>query len=409
MMPLQKFKLAYSSTTIRYSLVTYSAILLNALSGVALARSLGASERGILAYYLNFLLLSSFLSGLNFSNATARSLPNTVMEKSTNSQKLFTSIIMLGFALSFASALFINEILVKETYISRFYFFLLLFSNGVSALMSYFDGFWRYTNSIAFLSITRFTGLAAPSILTLLILFSGHSTLEKLLLSQIFAAQLNLIIIFIFQKKHTSIVYPTITTVLKSALLGFPTYCLEYIVVWIVPFLIIHIDGATTLGWYSVALSFALLADVAYGAIEAKNYRKLLDLHNSKSLNIVLFIKNISPIIVMHLIFIPLTFSIPLIFGEDFQKSVLFSFVLVLTRIPIVLARSIISYLISISMNSATLFIYASFLATFIYICLKTNIVWFGFHWIPAYVLSSLTMVLFTVLAFAKVQIGSRR
>ena len=389
-----------NSKSLRFSIVTYIAIALNGLSGVFLARSIGAAQRGVLAYYANFLLMTSFISASNISNATARTFVKRAVGTTKNPKFKANRILVLGFFMSFISAFMVSEVMINDWELNKFYFMILMVSNGFAAYSSLYDGYWRYSNSIATLTWTRFVGLATPSVLTLGLIAIGRAEIRYLLLGQILVTILNLQNIVRFKKKYPITHFPNSGDILRSALNGFPTYLAEYLVSWIIPFLILRMEGSEVLGWYVVALSYALLADVAYTAIESKNYRSMLTNHiDGTSPEVRVFLKNSLPILLMHLIFMPLVVLIPRIYGSDFKTSSLFAIVILIVRIPLVLARSMTSFLISLSKNFETLLIFVSFLVTFILVMLKTDIQLLTFHWIPAYAIAASVMLLVSFLS----------
>lgn len=392
------FKSFLASTTLRFSITTYSAIAINALSGVFLARSIGATERGIFAYYANFLLLTSFMSASNISNATARIFAKGTERTEKNLNFQILKILSLGFLIAFASAFIVSSFMIEDWKLNKYYFALLMVANGFAAYISMYDGYWRFSNSISMLTRTRFVGLAAPSLITLSLLALGIPAIEFLLLGQLVVILLNLYLIFKFKRNHPAIEFPAPINIFKSASKGFPTYLAEYLVSWIIPFLILQIEGSEVLGCYVVALSYALLADVTYTAIEAKNYKSMLVNYSTETKpQIKVFLKNSFPILLMHLIFIPTVLLIPIIYGEDFKKSSLFAFVILIVRIPVVIARSMTSFLISLSKNMETFWIFTSFLLTFTLVMLLSGIQAWSFYWIPAYAIAATIMLLTSI------------
>ena len=168
-----------------------------------------------------------------------------------------------------------------------------------------------------------------------------------------------------------------------------------YFVNWIVPFFILRYEGGEVLGWFTVAMSYALLADVSYTALEAKNYKFMISLSkNENSPEISIFFRKSIPILVMHFAFIPLVFIIPILYGKDFSSSAIFAILILVIRIPLVIARSITSYLISRSKNTQSFLIFMSFLFAYISIMIFSGVKIFGFRWVLAYAIGAITMML---------------
>jgi O-antigen/teichoic acid export membrane protein len=394
---------AVKSKTIRFSFFTYLAIAINVLSGVFLARSMGASQRGLLAYYANFLLLSSFVTASNISNATARTLVNFEHKGELHFRQSKSIFFYVGFLMAAATTYVISDLIINDWQVNKNFFIILMLANALGAVTSMYDGYWRFNNSIAFLTATRFIGLAAPSFFTFILISMGNVEIRYLLLGQLVVIILNLLVIFRFVKKHSRPRFPESREILKSAFYGFPTYLAEYLVSWTIPFFILRVEGSEVLGWYVVALSYSLLADVTYSALEAKNYKFMHSyskLEGSPKLG--LFLKNSSPILGMHLFFISFVFFIPIIYGEEFGNSSLFAAAILIIRVPIVISRSITSYLISTSKNVEPLMIFLSFLITFIMVMSFSNVKLFSFYWIFAYAIGSIVMLLSALLFLFK-------
>jgi hypothetical protein len=303
------------------------------------------------------------------------------------------------------SAFIVSVLLIHDWELNQHFFVFLMLANGLGAFTSLYDGYWRFSNSIVFLTWTRFVGLAAPSILTLCLIAIGRTEIQFLLLGQLLVTFLNLQIILRFKQTNPASQFPDSNVILKSATRGFPTYLAEYLVTWTVPYLILRVEGSEVLGWYVVALSYALLADVTYGAIEAKNYKRMIS--NSMDGRIPkfwIFLRNSLPILGMHLFFLPLVVLIPIIYGQDFKNSSLFAIVILVVRVPMVIARAITSYLVSISRNLETFLIFVSFLITYIPVMLLSNFDLFSFHWIFAYSVAGTTMLGCAFLFLAKIK-----
>jgi O-antigen/teichoic acid export membrane protein len=399
----KKLRIALRSTTTQFALFTYLAIAINVISGVLLARTIGPTQRGKLAYYANFLLLTSFISAANVSNGTARTLVGKDLESTKNPKSQTSSFIFIGFLMAAIPAYLISTLMISEWEINKKYFIFLIMTNALGAFTSLYDGYWRFNNSIKFLTWNRFIGLAAPSIFIIILILLGKAEIRFLLLGQFIVTILNLGTIIFFQKKQPRTQLPESREILKSAFYGFPTYLAEYFVSWVVPFFILRVEGSKVLGWYVIALSYALLADVSYSALEAKNYKLMSSFsnHDNKP-QLGLFLKNSLPVLGMHLVFIPFAFLIPFVYGKDFANSSLFAIVILVARVPIVIARSITSFLVSVSRNVEPLMIFLSFLIAFTTAITLTDFKLFLFHWIFAYILGAIVMLSSAVILLFK-------
>jgi hypothetical protein len=171
----------------------------------------------------------------------------------------------------------------------------------------------------------------------------------------------------------------------------------------VVPFFILRVEGSEVLGWYVVALSFALLADVSFSALEAKYYKLMSSFSKYDDMpQMSLFLKNSLPVLGMHLVLIPFVLLIPYIYGKNFANSSLFAIVILAARVPIVISRSITSFLISVSRNVEPLMIFLSFLISFTTAIALTDFKLFSFHWIFAYAVGAIVMLLIAILFLIK-------
>lgn len=386
---------------IRFILATYIAIILNILSGIILARTIGPEQRGILTYYLNFLLLSSFLSAFNMNNATASTLAKNQLNLKPIKKGDLSLLLAIGFIISFASSLFYFFVSRNSNQINENYFLILMLLNSFSSLIALYEGIWKFNNSIHFLTISRFTGLAIPSLLTIFLVLINKVEIKYLLLGHFFATSTNLFTVYMYYRRTCNVRIPHIGDIVKIGFFGFPSYLIEYLVTWIIPFLILHQDGARTLGWFAVAMSFANLADVSYNALEAKNYRFITSfLKKENQPSLIVLARLAFPIFIMHCIFIPLAFLIPLIYGDSFNNSKNFAIIILLIRFPIILARGINSYLIIHMRNFKSFLIYFAFVLVFFFFMTFGHLYLFTFRWIVAYALAALSMLFCSLFAF---------
>jgi O-antigen/teichoic acid export membrane protein len=385
--------------TAKYLFYSYLGKGISIISGVFLARKLGVVDRGMLTYYANFILLACFVTATNISSGTARIMNSDSRGKNISGRNEFSRFLAYGLSFSFLITVIIGIVLSETKSINRTFFLFLIFTSGLSAFNSYFDGIWKYQNNISLLTLTRFLGIAAPAVFALSLIITDKAQITYLLLSQTIVLLLNILVIIRFLSKRNTVGYPKFLNVIKSSIFGFPTYLAEYLCGWIIPFMILYSDGQIALGNFAIASSYAALADVVFGAIEAKNYKPMVDFYlRYRSTPKKILLSSVSPLIILHLIFIPMTFVIPLVYGSQFQFATIFSICFLLMRIPIVIARTIAYYLVSIGNNHSPIYIYLSFLLAFIITTLLSNLTLIGFHWIFSYLFSAGIMLLTSIL-----------
>jgi len=175
--------------------------------------------------------------------------------------------------------------------------------------------------------------------------------------------------------------------------MGFPAYLCEYLVTWIVPFLILHEEGSEILGWFVIATSFSNLADILYSALEAKNYRFMISYAKMGGIPpTLIFLRKSFPILIMHILFIPFAFFMPLIYGANFKNSAFYAVAILLIRLPIIPSRAISSYFVSTSKSFKSFIVYISFLVVFISFMCFSDFQIFSLKWIAAFASAAFSM-----------------
>jgi O-antigen/teichoic acid export membrane protein len=191
----QKLRNIYLSlkNEIRFTLITYFGIMISVISGVLLARYLGANARGTLAYYTSFILLACFVSSFNFSSGTARVM-NQIPENQDKNERLnLIKVFCIGFLLSTAFAclvIFSGIIESKSLKVSIFFF---LIATGMAAISSYFEGIWTYQGKMIFITAARFLGIFVPAIFAIVLVLIDKATIEVLLLAQLLVLVANIL------------------------------------------------------------------------------------------------------------------------------------------------------------------------------------------------------------------------
>ena len=379
---------------IQFTVFTYFGIAVSVVSGVLTARYLGASARGTLAYYSNYILLVCYVSSFNLSSGTARVLSQINNNSTKNNGTTIVKIFILGFLLSTTLASIIVLSGKIDSNNMKIYLFFILSGTGMAAISSYFEGIWTYMGNLKLIAAARFIGLFIPAAFAIVLVLINKATIGNLLLSQLLVLVANMTIIYNFIKNTKQLKLPDIQVILRSAIRGMPAYLIEYLSFWIVTFTIMQIDGATALGYYAIASSLTSAADSIYGASRVKFYKLLLNqnIRNFQSLSVILT-RSTAPSILLHLIFIPLSFLIPIIYGDNFYPAQKIAIFLLISRTLTISARTIVLYLISIKQDILSILVYLSFLISFLIISHFSETKIFGYHWTFCYLCASLIML----------------
>jgi len=392
---------------IRFTLITYIGIMISVVSGVLLARYLGANARGTLAYYTSFILLACFVSSLNFSSGTARVINQIPENEVKNESVVLIKLFCIGFLLSTVFAcivIFSGVITSKDLKISIFF---ILISTGIATIVSYFEGIWTYHGNLMFINAARFLGLFVPAIFVIVLVLIDKATIEVLLFAQLLVLAANILLIYVYRNYGSHTNSPDFNISVKSAIRGMPAYLIEYLSFWFITYSIMKLDGATALGFYVIASSLASAADSIFVASRVKYYKSLIeqDINNFQSLLVVLF-RSTSPSIFMHLAFTPIALLIPMIYGPDFYSARKIAMFFLLSRIISICARAICLFLISIKKDGYSIFIYLSFLTSFLTLSLFSEKKIMGYYWTFAYLYASIIMFLlsFFLLYFLSVK-----
>jgi O-antigen/teichoic acid export membrane protein len=408
----QKLKDIYLSlkNEIRFTLITYLGIMISVISGVLLARYLGANARGTLAYYTSFILLACFVSSFNFSSGTARVMNQVPENQDKNEYLILIKVFCIGFLLStaFACIVIFSGIIESENLKVSIFFFLI--ATGMAAISSYFEGIWTYQGKLIFITAARFLGLFVPAIFAIVLVLVDKATIEVLLLAQLLVLVANILLIYFYINYGSHTNSPDFNVAIMSAVRGMPAYLIEYLSFWFITYSIMHLDGATALGNYVIASSLASAADSIFGASRVKYYRSLIDqnIKNFQRLLVVLF-RGTIPSLVLHLAFIPLALLIPMIYGSEFYSARKIAVFLLLSRIISICARTIVLFLVSIKKDGYSSVVYLSFLIPFLALSHFSEKKILGYYWTYAYLYASIVMLLTSLILLYSLSVKNRK
>ena len=314
-----------------YMLANYSAYSLNFLSGLILARTLGVDQRGTLAFITTFYLITLLLVPLNSRNGSSFASIKNSNGPSTATHFPFRKMFFRVFIVSITCTAIFDLMLMHR--IEAIYLMFFSISNlacGLTFYIYFVEGIYRVKNNILDLAVLRFLGLAVPSIYVFLLFAIGKVEVKLVLLSQFLAV----ISCTIFLKSRgtlkISFGYEEYSRQVRKTFLG---YALEYLANIVILLSITFTSNTKTIGYFAIAMSFALISETFYPVVESRMLNKIKNLiANGDSPNLNPLVTAIKEMVLSQLIFIPLAFAIPAIYGNMYGQSVYFAVVLIFTK-----------------------------------------------------------------------------
>jgi len=314
-----------------YMLANYSAYSLNFISGLILARTLGVDQRGTLAFITTFYLITLLLVPLNSRNGSSfASIKNSNRTSITTNfpfKKMFFRVFIV---VTTCTAIFDLMLLNRVEAVYLIFFSISNLACGLTFYIYFVEGIYRVKDNILDLAVLRFLGLAVPSIYVFLLFAIGKVEVKLVLLSQFLAV----ISCTIFLKSRIplkiSFSYDEYSEQVKKTFLG---YALEYLANIVILISITFTSSTKTIGYFAIAMSFALISEAFYPVVESRMLNKIkILIANGDSPNLNLLVTAIKEMVLSQLIFIPLAFAIPAIYGNEYGQSVYFAVVLIFAK-----------------------------------------------------------------------------
>jgi O-antigen/teichoic acid export membrane protein len=312
-------------------LANYSAYSLNFLSGLILARTLGVDQRGTLAFISTFYLITLLVVPLNSRNGSSFASIKNSNRTSITTHFPFKKMFFRVFIVVATCTAIFDLILLKK--IEPGYLIFFSVSNlacGLTFYIYFVEGIYRVKENILDLAVLRFLGLAVPSIYIFLLFALGKVEIKLVLLSQFLAV----ISCTIFLKSRgplkISFRYDEYSEQVKKTFLG---YALEYLANIVILISITFTSSTKTIGYFAIAMSFAMISETFYPVVESRMLNMIKTLIASgDSPNLNPLVTAIKEIVLSQLIFIPLAFAIPAIYGKEYGQSVYFAIVLIFAK-----------------------------------------------------------------------------
>lgn len=314
-----------------YMGANYSAYLLNFISGLILARKLGPEQRGALAYVSSFYLVTLLLVPMNSRNgsslAAIKSKEWVPAEESFPFKKLHLRAFIIAIA---CTSLFSALIAQRTDNLTLVMFSISNIACGLTFYIYFTEGIYRASEKIFDLAVLRFLGLAIPSIYVFILFAFDKLQVYLVLLSQFFA----LLACFLFLRSKGSLVvsfdYGNYTHQVRKTYLS---SILEYTVNFLIFFSVILTGSDELIGLFVVAVSLTMVSETFFPLVESRMFKKLVDSYNQGGAwSKVPLRQAIKEMIASQILFIPLAFAIPIIYGDEYQKSVGFAVVLIIAK-----------------------------------------------------------------------------
>jgi len=210
------------------------------------------------------------------------------------------------------------------------YFSISSLTCGLTFYIFFAEGIFRVKEKNLDLAVLRFLGLASPSLYVFLLWVVDKVEVKFLLLSQGIAMVSCTIFLIARGPMKINFSYNEYSKQVKKTFVG---YALEFLVNIIILISVTSTSNNQTIGYFAIAMSFALMSDTFFPVVESRMFNKIHSLnpnqinHNLSPLNIA-----VKEIIFSQLIFIFLAFAIPVIYGAQYAPSVYFAIVLIFVK-----------------------------------------------------------------------------
>jgi len=383
----------------------YAAYVLNFFSGLILARNLGPEGRGKFAFLSSLFLVTLLLAPINSRNGSSLASMKEESWSMDDGEFPFRKIHIWVISITLTCTLAFLFALYGEFQIETLVFFSV--SNlacGLAFYIYFAEGILRVQERLFELAMLRFLGLAIPSLYIFILFFLGTLNLELVLLSQFLAVTA----CFLYLKYHALIEpkfrYITYSNQVKKTFLG---YSLEYIANILILLSVSFTEDAQSIGHFAVAMSVILISETFFPLIES---RMLNRIHQSSSINNLMslgpLMKAMKELAVSQIVFVPMVFLIPSIYGIAYSESVNFALALILARFLFSTVKLLNFYFVLSNRYDIPISLYSIYILLYIsnFLLLKDNNN--EFSWQISSVLASLGVALLGFLLIRKLKAG---
>ena len=392
-----------SQSRVVYMGANYSAYLLNFISGLILARKLGPEQRGVLAYVSSFYLLTLLLVPMNSRNgsslAALKSKEWVSYQGSFPFKKLYFRSIMVAIACTLLFAILLAHRIDTLTLVV---FSISNLACGLTFYIYFSEGIFRASEKIFNLAVLRFLGLAVPSIYVFILYAFDKLQVNLVLLSQFFA----LLSCFLFLRSkgrlvasfdYANYVYQVRKTYLSSAL--------EYIANFLIYFSVILTGSEKSIGLFVIAVSLTMVSETFFPLVESRMFKKLESSYSKDEVwSKVPLLQAIKEMVMSQILFIPLAFAIPFIYGADYQRSVEFAIILIIAKCNFSIVKLCCSFSAIVDSFELPVQLNTFFLISYSVIFCGANMLGFRDSWQWSSIVATSTVALLSLVFIKKLR-----
>lgn len=382
-------KKIFDSNDISYLIYNYLGVALNLVSGIILARSIGADSRGALAYCMVFIAMANYASSLNLSNGMSLSIRhlsnnyfNDRQDRSTKRKIILAAFgtgIIVTCIVGFSSY---ESVTINSGVSGKWYLFALL-PSSFTAFNSIVEGIMRVNGDTQYFRVTRLLGLATPSIFIFFVVYFDKTQISLLIFSNAVAMLCVTSFALVKYAKAGHLSRIELLQIYKYAARSFPFNFLDFMAPWAIYLVVLHTDGKAALGNFAIAMSFYSLSDSIFANLESKSHT-FLGKENREFLEEQKFIfrVNLRKMIILKSIFIPFAFMISIIYGSQYRNASYYAVILLIIGFPLSYIRYINTISVSRNLVISPAIGQLIYLVTLILIAFSLPRIGYNFGWV---------------------------
>ena len=316
---------------ILYMGANYAAYFLNFFSGLVLARHLGPENRGELAFISSLYLITLLLAPMNSKNGSTFASIKKGAHFSENLNFPFKRFLIWAFFISsFSTVVFILLLVQKVNIESLVIFSISNIACGLTFYIYFFEGIYRAEENILYLAVLRFLGLAIPSIYIFILLIFDQIKVSSALLSQLLA--LLACLIFVRKRRPHAVRFGYLDFV-SQVKRTYLSNSLEYMANFIILFSVTLTESKEVIGYFSIALSLTMISETFFPLVETRMFKRLrINDAQARCVDKKPLWTAIIELLISQILFIPLAFMIPFVYGSSYKDSVEFAIILIIAK-----------------------------------------------------------------------------
>ena len=375
-----------------YMGANYAAYVLNFFSGLILARNLGPDGRGELAFLSSFYLITLLFASMNSRNGSSlASIKNQTSIQIKNHfpfSRIYFNVALITFTCTLAFFIVLNANIETKTLL---FFSISNVACGLSFYLQFSEGILRVQEKLFELAVLRFLGLAIPSMYIFVLYFLGELNIELALLSQFLAVVACFFFLRYKQVFAPRFNYVSYLTQVKKTYIG---YLLEYIANVSILLSVTFTEDSENIGYFAVALSFILISETFYPLIESRMFNRIYATSTQKrSLNLLPLASAIKELVGSQIVFVPIAYLIPIIYGSSYRMSINFALVLILARLNYSIVKLLNSYAVMSERYDIPIKLNSIYITLYFLLFLLSNGQSYEFPWQISSIVSSICVV----------------